>query len=241
MGAGGINAPQHILARASAHQPLDHLRIACERGSIGMVGGQEQAGRIGKTQQQFQSGCPLDGTGSVPGKIGKRQDIRATLALQLPADPGSAGDFLQCGQTAGIERDRQGCPEKHLANIAGDLWVILEALDNLLGRGSKVAVLVLSVGVELDMAQVGALPFQGPGGLAKSGCIAGTAEPAGMQMDRMRQTHLVHYLYEHLDDLALGQGAQPDRLVQTRSRQACLPGDPAARVHQLDRITSGDL
>ena len=51
MGSSQMTVLKHFLARRLTHQPLDHLRVCGEGGSIGMISCQEQASGVGETQQ----------------------------------------------------------------------------------------------------------------------------------------------------------------------------------------------
>ena len=110
-----------LAAEVGVHQQLDDLRIAPERGPVGMVGRQEDPPRVVDEQQQFQADGPLHGVDEVLSLVGVGDDAAAGLVLDVEVAPLAAGELVEQVLPGAVGGDRDGVAEQDGAGVGGEV------------------------------------------------------------------------------------------------------------------------
>ena len=117
------------VAEVPVHQQPDQVRIAGERRTVRMVGGEEYAPRVLHAQEQFQSDCPLQRVDEDTVAVTERHHAAAGVALDVHAHPFVrvcvAAVAVLCHGVAGC---RHSLPEHDLSHVHGDVLLPVDGL-----------------------------------------------------------------------------------------------------------------
>ena len=151
-----------LLAELGVHQQPDDLRVAPEAAAVRMVGRQVDAPGIGDEQHQLEPDRPLHGVDEVMVAVDVRHDAAAGLVLDVEVGPLPAGQLVEQVLPRTVGGDRHGVAEQDRADVAGQVRVLVE----LFGDGGRLglhrAPVVAAVGMELQVRQMRAMPFEHP-------------------------------------------------------------------------------
>ena len=219
----------------AVHQQPDQLRIEAEGGAVGMVGGQEHPPGIVQQQEQLQPDRPLQRVDIGIVAVAERHHAAAGVAFDVHRQP-----FAWVGQRSGatlrhgVGRCGHRLPEHHLPDVDRQGRRPVHRLRQRRGAGGEFAVAHIVVAVELDVCHVHRQPRRRLDGVQRRGDVAGDAQVAAMDMQRMGQPQLVHRAGQNGQNGARSDAVIGAGLVEVEGAGVELEGVDATGIHHLD-------
>ena len=137
--------------------------------------------------------------------------------------------------TIGGDRDRVA--EQHCTGVAGEVGMGVEVVGDLPRLGAHRVPIVAAVGMELQVGHVGPVAFQHFHSFQGGGDVARGAQVVAVQVQRVRQAHLIDHPGQAGNDRGGGRLAVAvDGLMELLGILAPLPCGYAARVDRLHAI-----
>ena len=205
-----------------------------------MIGREHHAPRIGRQQEQLEPDHPLQGRHGALFLVGVGHDAAAGLELDVHVHPAPPAALVQQVLHRPVGGEGRGRPEHHLADVAADLGMRVDVLDQRARAGAARAVGRRVVGVELQVSEMGATSVHRAHAGERGGDVSGHAEVVAVDVGRVRQRQAVGRLDQRFEDgarrHAIGshRRIEPDAIART-----ALPQLDAAGIDHLDRIAAG--
>ncbi len=218
------------------HQQTDEVRVEVEWRAVRMVRGHEDAPRILDEQEQLEADGPLQRVHVALVAILHRHDAAARVALDVHHHPllrmGGLGIAVLAHAVAG---SRARLAEQDLADVDRHVLMLVQERGDLGGAGGELEVALGAVAVELNVRQVHRQAFGGADGRQGRVHVAGDAEITSVDVDRMRNSELLHAARKRENNVARGEAVVDVLLVEVERTLIELEGADAAGVDDLDR------
>jgi hypothetical protein len=125
-----------------------------------MIGREDQAPRVGGQEKELEANGPLERGNRIPVSVLVRHHTATGLELDVDVRPFPATALVQQVFDRRVGRDRGRRPEHDLPDVAADVLVRVDILDDLARGRSPPSVRRLPVAMKLEVCEMRAPPVE---------------------------------------------------------------------------------